>query len=412
MNEKVRSDFPVTSELIYLDTAYYSPYPLPVYQAGRDFLDMRVSRTGGRTSEWADVMDEARDRIAKLINAKPDEIAITTNTTEGTNIVATSLGLQPGDNVVWDDLDYPSNIVVWLNQEQTRGVQNREAKNRQGVLDVVDFEPLVDSRTRVLSVSHVSDRNGYVHDLKSLADLVHAHGGYLHVDGIQAVGALQMDVKALGVDFLTCGTYKWLLGPTGLGFFYVKEELLSELQPVFCGWRQVKEWQPYPDFPLRLYPRELWGSARKFECATVHFQGLYELKAALDYIDGIGMDKIERQVLQLSSKVWRGLHDLGAELKTPRGTRSGIVTCWVNDGRRTEELLTKRNITVSVKPADDPREYVGRYQESLGSAPIRSDLRISPHFFNTEEEIDHLLSVLESRTELLRPATEAGSTRA
>jgi len=408
MNERIRSDFPVTREMTYLDTAYDSPYPLPVLRQAQAFLEARTNGTAGRTSDWADVMDQSRRLIAELINAKPAEISITTNTTEGTNVVATSLRLEPGDNVVWDDLDYPSNIVVWLNQERARGVENRVVENKGGMLHLADFERVVDTKTKVISISHVSDRNGYVHDLRALADLAHAHGAYIHVDGSQAVGAIQVDVKSAGIDFLTCGAYKWLLGPIGLAFFYVREELLPVLEPVFGGWRQVKEWQPYPPYPLRLYPREFYSSARKFEYATVHFQGVFELKAALDYIRGIGMDKIEEQVLRLSSRLWKGLKYLGSELTTPPETRSGIVTSVVNDGQKTFQLLRENKIVASVKPVDDPREYVARDKKLAGSAPPGSYLRISPHFFNTEEEIDHLLSVLESRIELLRPPSGGG----
>lgn len=372
MHPKVRSDFPVTSELIYLDTAYDGPYPLPVLEAAKDFIEKRSRGTAGRVRDWLEVMDGVRRTIAKLVGAGPDEIAITTNTTEGTNIVATSLGLEPGDNVVWDDLSYPSNAVVWLNQERTRGIENRVVKNKGGVVTVADFARLVDDRTKVISISSVSHRNGYVYDVEGLADLAHTYGSYLHVDAIQAVGAIQVDVKGTGIDFLTCGTYKWLLGPMGLAFFYVREELLPEVEPVFGGEVQVKTWADNSG----LYPGELYESAKKFERATLHYQGVYELRAALDYINGIGMDRIEEQVLRLSSKLWKGLGDLGLGLVTPPETRSGVVTCVVNDAEKTSRLLKDNRIVASLKPG--------------------KELRISPHFFNTEEEIDQLLCVLKS----------------
>lgn len=398
MNEKIRSDFPVTRDLVYLDSAYYGPYPLPVSHAGKGFIDTRTRGTSGRVNDWLQVMDEVRGTIAEVINANPNEVAITTNTTEGTNIVATSLRMGQGDNVVWDDLSYPSNAVVWLHQERARGIENRVIKSKGGMLYPADFERVVDGETRVISISHVSDRNGYEHELKALADLAHAHGAYLHVDAIQSVGAIQVDVKSAGIDFLTCGTYKWLLGPLGLAFFYVREDLLPELQPVFAGESQVKTWM---DGSVPLYPRELHESARKFERATLHYQGVYELRAALDYINGIGMDRIEEQVLRLSSRVWTGLKRLGSELTTPPETRSGIVSCAVADGQSMAQLLRDNKIVASVKPHDRAMPPVGE----VG----RGHLRVSPHFFNTEEEIDHLLSVLESRLELLRPPSGGGT---
>jgi len=372
MNATIRSDFPVTKQLTYLDSAYDGPYPVPVLEAGREFLDRRSRGTGGRVPDWLQVLDQARDDLATIINAKSDEVAITTNTTQGTNIVATSLEFESGDNVVWDDLSFPSNAVVWKSLEMSKGVENRILKNRGGAVSLADYERVVDDRTRIISVSQVSHRNGYVYDLKGLADLAHAHGAYLHVDGIQAVGAIATDVRSMDVDFYTSGVYKWLLGPMGLAFFYVREELLSDLEPTYRGFLGVKSWED----GAHLLPDEFYETARKFETATVAFQGAFELKAALDYLNGVGLDRIAEQVLRLSSKVWHGMQELGLTLFTPAEPQSGIVTCVVDDGEAVGELLSSNNIVASIN--------VGR------------ELRISPHFFNTAEEIDRLLSVLES----------------
>jgi selenocysteine lyase/cysteine desulfurase len=370
MNAKIRSDFPVTAERIYLDTAYDGPCPLPVTEAGKDFLERRGMGLAGRVPDWTTEGDEVKALLGRLLNAKSHEIAITTNTTEGTNIVANALDLGPDDSVVWDDLDFPSNAAVWFNQARRRGVENRIVRSVEGSIDVDDFERLMDSSTRLVTVSHVSHTNGYVHDLRALADLAHEHGAYLHVDGIQAVGGIKVDVKEAGVDFLTAGTYKWLLGPIGLAFLYVREELIPALDPVYAGWRQVKAWQD--DLPIR--PPGLHADARKFEGACVHFQGLYELRAALEYILGLDMDRIEGQVLRLSSRVWDGLQNLGFHLNTPSDTPSGIVTCLLRDVEKTARALKDGNVVVTFRAGNQ--------------------LRVSPHFFNTEDEVDSLLEVL------------------
>jgi cysteine desulfurase/selenocysteine lyase len=375
VNQRVRADFPVTRESIYLDTAYDGPYPLPVLEAGRAFLERRSKGTAGRVRDWMEVMDEVRHQIALLVNAGPSEIAITTNTTHGTNIVALSLPLGPGDNVVWGSHEYPSNGLVWLTEGRRRGFENRIIQDSTGALEISDFERAADEHTKVISVSHVSHRNGHVFDLRGLADLAHMHGAYLHVDAIQSVGAIQVDVKEARVDFLTCGTYKWLLGPLGLAFFYIREDLVPEVESPYSGEMQAKKWpNALQTFCDGEFPLELHETARKFEYATVHFQGLYELRAALDYVGDIGMSEIEAQVLRLSSKVWKGLDDLGFEMLTPPNTASGIVTCVVEDGDAVAGLLERNKIVASVKS--------GKH------------LRISPHFFNTEDEVSQLLSVL------------------
>jgi cysteine desulfurase/selenocysteine lyase len=377
MNQRVRADFPVTKDLIYMDTAYDGPYPLPVLQAGKAFLERRSRGTAGRVRDWMELMDEVRHKIALLVNAEPTEIAITTNTTQGTNIVALSLALGPGDNVVWGSQEYPSNGMVWLAEARRRGFENRIIQDNTGALGTADFAREVDEHTKVISVSHVSHRNGHVLDLRSLAALAHAHGAYLHVDAIQSVGAIQVDVKEAGVDFLTSGTYKWLLGPLGLAFFYIRGDLLPGVESPYSGEMQAKRWpSALQTFSDREFALELHETARKFEYATVHFQGLYELRAALDYISDIGMAEIEAQVLRLSSKVWQGLDNLGIKLLTPPNTASGIVTCLVDDAQTVTRILDEHNIVASLKAA--------------------KQLRISPHFFNSEDEVDQLVSVLRS----------------
>ena len=262
--------------------------------------------------------------------------------------------------------------MVWRGLEKSKGVENRVLRNRAGVVTVSDYEKAVDNRTRIISVSHVSHRNGCVYDLKGLADLAHAHGAYLHVDGIQALGAIDVNVKEAEVDFYTSGFYKWLLGRIGLAFLYVREELLSELEPVFRGFLQVKKWAD----DAHLLPQALYETARKFETATIHFQGAFELKAALDYLNGVGMGKIEQQVVRLSSRLWEGMGALDLRIFTPPEARSGIVTCLVDDGQAVRRLLDENGIVASVNMA--------------------SELRVSPHFFNVEEEIEYLLSVLQA----------------
>jgi cysteine desulfurase/selenocysteine lyase len=370
MDVEIRADFPVTRERVYLDTAYDGPYPLPVLKAGEAFLERRGKGLAGRVDDWTLVGDEVKTLLGRLLNAKPPEIAITTSTTEGTNIVATSLGLGPGDSVVWDDLDFPSNAAVWFNLERTAGIENRIVRSAEGRVDPADFERMMDTSTRLVTVSHVSHTNGYVHDLRALAELTHVHGAYLHVDAIQAVGAIGVDVREAGVDFLTAGTYKWLLGPMGLAFLYIREELIPKLQPAYAGWRGVRAWAD--DLPVR--PPEVHEDARKFEVASVHFQGLYELKAALEYIHRIGMDRIEPQVLRLSSRLWSGLHNLGFELKTPSEPSSGIVTCILRDVEETAQALRDANIVATFRAGNQ--------------------LRVSPHFFNTSDEVDYLLDLL------------------
>lgn len=158
--------------------------------------------------------------------------------------------------------------------EKSRDVQNRALQNKGGVVCLADFERVVNSRSKVVSMSYVAYRNGYVYDIKPLGDLAHAHGAYLHVDAIQPVGAIRVDVKSTGIDFLTCGIHERLLGPIGLASFYVRQQLLADLTPLFRGFLQVRARTD----GSHQYPCMLHESARKFEQVTLRSQGLYQLR--------------------------------------------------------------------------------------------------------------------------------------
>ena len=370
MEKNIRSLFPVTRTSIYLDTAYMSPAPVSVLEASNAFLKKRSLGDTGRIDNWIAEMDQVALKFANLINAHPDEIALTTNTTEGTNIVANMLNLTTSDTIVWDELEYNSNKLVWLNQEKTRGAKNIIIKSLDGTVKLEDYFKAVTKNTRVISISLIAHNNGFRYDLKKLADLAHANGAYLHVDASQAVGAVKVDVKETDIDFLTCGAYKWLLGPNGLAFFYIRKDLIEKFNPVYQGWMQVEKWSDDPASPSA----GLFHSARKFMTATQHFQGFYEMNEALKLIENIGILEIEEQNLKLSRILWEGINQLGYQLLTPPDTQSSIVAFTTKQAAEIENVFKKNRIIVTQR-------------ENL--------VRISPHFFNTEDEIKKVIDLLK-----------------
>ena len=225
----VRGDFPVVRERTYLNSAYITPVPTPVVAAGRAFVERKAERPIP-LGEMLRKTDEVRAQFARLINAGADEIGFLFSTSEGENIVASALDLKAGDNVVIDELHYETEFVLYRHLQDTRGVELRVAKHRDGRVEARDFAPLVDRRTRLVSVAWVSHQNGFRHDMRPIADLAHAHGALFYVDGIQAVGMFPIDVKAAGVDVMCAGTYKWLLGSFGVAPFYVRRELLDRIR--------------------------------------------------------------------------------------------------------------------------------------------------------------------------------------
>ena len=366
----VRADFPVTSERgVYLDTAYIGPIPQVVADAGTTFLQAKCSRPISLPDMQAKA-DQVRAQFARLINASPDEVGLLSATSEGENLVAGALDLKPGDNVVIDELHYQTEFVLFRQLEQRRGIELRIARHTRGAVTPADFEPLVNRRTRLLSVALVSHQNGFRHDLKLLADLAHAHGAWLYTDAIQAIGAIAIDVRATGVDALCSGTYKWLHAGFGVAPFYVRRELVDRFTLDRWGALHVERTRPG-------YHYDIFQTARKFEYATLAFGAVYQLAAAMDYLEKIGIARIEAHTTTLALRLQRGLRERGLDVLTPQATRSPIVAFRVRgDAAAARKIVQSADVKVSFRENG-------------------SQIRVSPALFNTEQDIDRLLAVAE-----------------
>ena len=366
----VRADFPVVEEGAYLNCAYIAPSPVPVVDAVKAFLDAKT-RSPLSLGAMVDEADAARRKFARLIGAGEGEIGLLYSTTDGENIVTRSLDLGPGDNVVIDDLHFQSTYVLYHQLAETSGVEVRVVPSRGGGVPVEAFAESIDERTRLVSVTWVSNRNGYCHDLKALAGLVHGRGAYLYADAVQGVGMLDLDVKESGIDFLTTGTYKWLLAGHGVAPLYVREEVLDRVGPDRFGHLHVAE--DLGDYRYRLY-----DDARKYAYATLAFESVFQLSAALDYLLRIGVPEIERHTVGLAHRLHEGLTAQGHTVWTPSGNRSAIVT--FEHGRDFETVrreLEEARIKVSFR--DD-------------GAKIRASVAL----FNNAAEIDQLLELTAS----------------
>lgn len=363
----VRGDFPVVEESVYLNCAYIAPSPVPVVDAVRGFLDAKI-RSPLSLGAMVDESHAARRKFARLVGAGEHEVALLYSTSEGENIVARSLDLGRGDNVVIDDLHFQSTYVLYRQLAETRGVEIRVVPSRGGAIAVEAFAEHIDERTRVVSVTWVSNQNGYCHDLKALADLAHDRGTVLYADAVQGVGMLDLDVKEAGIDFFTTGTYKWLLAGHGVAPFYVREELLDLVAPDRYGHLHVAE-------DLGEYQYRLYDDARKYEYATLAFEAVYMLSAALDYLGGIGVKNIERHTVGLAHRLREGLTAQGQAVLTPPGNRSSIVAFeHGQDAEMVRRSLNEARIWASLRVGD-------------------TQLRVSPALFNNAAEIDRLLEV-------------------
>lgn len=312
-----RADFPVLNNWTYLNSPYIAPSPQPVADA---IIDFERAKAVDPISLGA-MLEETRalrQRFADLVGADAGEIGLLSTTSEGENVVTAALDLRPGDVVVIDDLHYDTTVLLYDNLAKEKGIEVRVVANTDGAAPVDAFAEAMSDRTRLISVSWVSHQNGFRHDLKALAELAHAHGAYLYVDAIQGVGAVPLDVRRTGVDFFTAGGYKWLLGGFGVAPFYVREALLDRVDMDRVGWRQLES-EPSPG-DYRFY-----RDARKFGYATPAFGAVYQLRAAVDYLHDVGVERIAAHTVGLAQHLNRELRALGFEVLTPEDNGSAIV---------------------------------------------------------------------------------------
>jgi len=376
--ERIREDFPLLKQKVYLNSAAVGPLMLPVWNAIKEYWESRLS--GARFTP-----PKAKAEAAKMLGAKETEIAWVSRVVQSFNMIRSMIDFEPGDNVVVTDLAYPSNVHTWL-PIRSKGAEVRRVENNGGDIETADFEKAVDDHTKVVSISHTEWASGITYDLKVLADVAHDHGAFVAVDAYQSLGAVKIDAPEADVDFLFSGATKWLCCDTGAGIFYVRGDLIEGLEPYYQYYGLVEEafkggaaWGREEHDNIRDWDKAIVRDASRFEQGTVTETDIIGLHAALRYFNELGMENIERRVKKLSGYLIDGLRDLGCRVNTPLEPerRAGLVTYHTGShelNKRSVEELGKGNIVVSL-----------RYTGGIGG------VRAATHFFNTEEEIDRLL---------------------
>ena len=396
--EDIRKEFPIFSHRAYLDNACYAPGFARCKQAVDDYFDMHMligTTSFHQTLAELKPVAAARAEVAKLLNADEDEIAFVPSTGMGNNKFAGAIGLKAGDNVVIGDLEFPSAVLAYT-AYQRQGVEIRTVRHRNGCLPVEEYAKLVDKRTRVIAVSTAQWCSGYRVDLKALTELAESVGAYVAVDGCQSLGALELDVKETGVHFVTTQGHKWLFSPMGSGFMYIRRDLIDKYDPNMvesCNLYKDPARQPYhhqPDLSLeRDYAIRFVDTAAKFQSAS-NIMGIWAMYESLRCINDYGIKNIEERVLYLVGKVRKELEKVpGLSVISPENPRyqSGIVIATYGDLHTDLGMMdTLSDLGVAVSC---------RYQANFGG------LRISPHFYNNEEDIEKLVSAIKGETKPL-----------
>ncbi|HEV8151209.1 MAG TPA: aminotransferase class V-fold PLP-dependent enzyme [Gemmatimonadales bacterium] len=370
------TEFPWTAERIFLNHASTGPLPERTRRALHAFTDRRAAFRLP-DPELQGILADARARAARLLNAELGEIALATNTSFGLNLAARMLPFDRGDIVIVSDHEFPANVFPWR-QLADRGVTLELLPvTAEGWPDeALMLERMEDRRVRALAVSHVQFHNGYRVDLDRLGAAARASGTWLVVDAIQALGQLPFDVRRTPVDVLACGAQKWLLSPWGSGFVYVRRELVPELVSPFAGWSAFEGTDNYTT--LCDYRGGWRQDARRFELITLPFQDLLGMCHALDLLEELGIERIEAHLRMIGAPVREWAHRRGVGLLSPEGPRSSGMVC----------------LDAAVLPGILP----ALLEAGITTSVREGALRLSPHCYNTREEMERVVEVLESQS--------------
>ena len=365
----VREQFDIVDDKVYLRAANICPCATSVAAAVDDFVNVWRREGDACWGLVESAFEEGKALFAKLIGADSGEIATIENTSMGLSIAASLIAPPPGSNVVVDELTHQSNVYPWMLRSQ---VELRYARSDRGRVPLSEFEGLVDENTAAIDVCHVTMGHGFRHDLATLADLAHAHRAYLVVDAAQSAGVVPIDVGEASVDFLSCPTFKWLWGPLGAGFLYVRKDLLKLGPPPLVGWMSARRPAGFDIHSMHLH-----DDARRLQRGVHNGAGLVAALAGLRIVDELGADTIWHYVRGLSRQLLDGLEEVGLEVLTPTGDeeRGGIVAFSVQDAAKFNQSLTDLGI------------LAGQY--------LPGQIRMDVALFHDEEDIQRTLRAVE-----------------
>ena len=369
------AEFPWTAETVYLNNASIGPIPERTRRALDEFTARRTAPHLLPDRDLHAGLQAAREAAARLINADPAEIALATNTGHGLNLAARALPLEAGDVVLVSDREFPANVYPWL-LLRARGVEVELVPcTPEGWPDEAQLlERLRDPRVRLLAVSFVQFANGYRADLDRLGAACRANGSYLVVDAIQGLGCAPLDVSETPVDLLATGGQKWLLSPWGSGFVYVRRDLIAGLEPAVAGWLAFEGTDDFSR--LTAYNPVFRPDARRFEMATLPFQDFYGMTVSVGMLLELGVRDVAEYARSLAEPILKWADSRGVRVASPRDDahRSAIVS------------------VVAPKPAE---AYHALKRARVVCSLREGAIRLSPHCYNTVEEIEKVVDVLD-----------------
>jgi selenocysteine lyase/cysteine desulfurase len=366
--DRIRHRFPIFERLVYINSCSQGALSDAVRESYSEYL-RDWEEKGAPWEYWVERTEAARNVFAGLINAEPDEVAVTASLSAGVSALASGLRYGSRSKIVTTELEFPTVGQIWHAQE-SRGARVVHAHPDE-------FQRVIDDDTAVVSITHVSYRTGEMIDAKRIADLAHQRGALVLLDAYQSAGSVPIDVKELGVDFMAAGTVKYLLGSAGLGFFYCRRELWERAWPTATGWFADQD-----IFAMDIHDYSPSPTARRFQSGTPPIPSIYAGIAGIELMQEIGIEETREHVLHLNAHLVAGIDELGGTVVTPRERdRHGALIC--------------------VK-SNDVNELVAALGHwGIVTSERDSNLRISAHAYNSLEDVDLVLEALAGHRELL-----------
>ena len=373
MNDTLRALFPVTERAIYLNHAAVSAPPTPTINAIQKQL-ADVSENGSLNfRRWLGVRESARQLVAGMMGARPEQVAFVRNTSDALSTVGNGLGWHAGDNLVTFRHEFPSNLYPWLRVRDALGVEVRVCEERDGRVDTDELVGLIDDKTRIVAISQIQYASGFRADLERIGRVARSHDALLVVDVIQALGVVPIDVEAELVDVAAGACHKWLLTPEGVGFLYLSARARDRIQPTLVGWTSVPNPDDYGNY------EQGWNQGTlAWETGTGPVALIHGLEASLKVLNDVGVSRIQAYLETLTDHLCEQLRNTDYQVVSSRrvGEKSQIVCI------RNTPCLSSMDLYAHLK------------KRNIITAPRGDRLRISPHFYNTIEEIDELVRAL------------------
>jgi len=371
--QQIRSRFKIFKHKIYLNSCSQGPLSDAV-QAGLEEFMASWHEQGSPWEVWVNRYEAARTAFAQFINASPDEVAIVTSVSAGINGVASALNFRERKKVVMGEFEFPTMGHVWLGQ-QIRGAEVHFVKAEGNRIPTANYEIIVDRDTLIVPITRVCFKNGFRSEVEAITKMAHSAGALVMLDDYQDCGTRPVDVEALNLDFFVTGTLKYLLGPPGLAFMYVRKELISSLAPTVTGW--FGQANPFAYDP-KLF--ELNSTARRFESGSPSVPNVYAALPGFQLLQEIGMENVASHVKKLAQSMLSCARDLGIRAKTPADSAGPLVVLQAKDSTVLVQKLAESNIVASSR-------YDG--------------LRISFHVYNTMDDVKAVVEVLQKNLDLM-----------